>query len=745
MTNYLIIDTTDGCIVGKAQMSSPNSVDLLEFRRTSTKNSQLEDIPQMFEALFSEGLQNGESIDEVLVSVGPSSYTGLRVGLAFAKAVGIARHVRIRGYSTLDLVARHFGLDEVVFDAKRQQKFVGKYSNSGGVRSSFEVQDLAPGDEFMDLGQDTASLLTTLVQNVEDLELPPSPIYLRNADAVPNIKPPVVVLESNTVQNNTDSLKIEPVSIEDLDEIIAIEHAMFPLDSWTNDQLRDAILSEDIRYLKAVCGAEIVGTAIMRLPIFATEPYELESIGVIPEFRRRKIANRLMDEILSGMVGLNTASFEPDQPQRVVLTVRESNFGALGLYKKFGFKKIDVYKKYYYPSQNGANSEDAIVMERVSGALTETADKEKWDPIILGIESSCDETGIAFVQNGRVLGGALSSSMDQHKVFGGVIPEVASRAHLDMLEPVLKSAISEVQEHLPNFELADISAVSHASAPGLVGCLMTGAAFAQGLAASLGRPFYAVNHVIAHIMAAGLEEALPKDFLALIVSGGHTSLVQVSPPPADSAPEHSSRTLHFEPLGGTLDDAAGEAFDKVGRLLGLDYPAGPLIDKLARKGDKTAVQFPRPLTGAKFAEKHRYDFSFSGLKTAAIRQLEAIKGLNTTSHESTVSLEDFCASFAEAVADVLTQKVALAIEDTGMRTLVIGGGFSANSQLREKLGSYAASENIHLIIPSISLCTDNGEMVANLAEKLYLLGTAPSPLGTSVQSSLGLSVSYLQG
>ncbi|MDR1861556.1 MAG: tRNA (adenosine(37)-N6)-threonylcarbamoyltransferase complex transferase subunit TsaD [Candidatus Ancillula sp.] len=338
---------------------------------------------------------------------------------------------------------------------------------------------------------------------------------------------------------------------------------------------------------------------------------------------------------------------------------------------------------------------------------------------VLGIESSCDETGAAVVSGGKVIGSSLATSLDQHVVFGGVIPEIASRMHLEYIEPTVLDALTKA-----GLSLHDISAVSVTAAPGLTGCLNVGVGFAKGLAVGLKVPIYGVNHVVGHILAASLDAPLPHRYVALIASGGHTSLVLVD-------------GLDFTPLGGTLDDAAGEAFDKVGRLLGLEYPAGPKIDCLAENGDKTAIKFPYPLLGPKFDVTHKFDFSFSGLKTAAVRELERQKSVPEPRR---VSIEDFCASFSDAVAHVLVAKTLRAVTEYDVKAVVLGGGFSANSQLRAKMQDQCASLGVELILPPLKLCTDNGEMIANLGEMLLERGDPPSDLSFPVKSTLSLAV-----
>lgn len=336
--------------------------------------------------------------------------------------------------------------------------------------------------------------------------------------------------------------------------------------------------------------------------------------------------------------------------------------------------------------------------------------------IILGIESSCDETGVGIIDLAAdgtmtILADTVASSMDQHARFGGVVPEIASRAHLEAMQPVMHAALSEAGITAPD-------AVAATVGPGLAGALLVGASAAKAYAAAWGVPFYGVNHLGGHVAVANLEgEPLPHA-IALLVSGGHTQLLEVT---AVGKP--------MRELGSTLDDAAGEAYDKVARLLGLGYPGGPIIDKLAQQGNKKAIAFPRGLKNSP------YDFSFSGLKTAVARYVEQAERNN-----STISIEDVCASFQEAVCDVLTLKAIRACKDTGAQVLLLGGGVAANSRLRELASRRCQSAGIELRVPRFTLCTDNGVMIAALAAQLIHEGAQPSTLSIGTDTSLEVEI-----
>ncbi|MEU4479811.1 tRNA (adenosine(37)-N6)-threonylcarbamoyltransferase complex transferase subunit TsaD [Micromonospora sp. NPDC023966] len=342
------------------------------------------------------------------------------------------------------------------------------------------------------------------------------------------------------------------------------------------------------------------------------------------------------------------------------------------------------------------------------------------EPLILGIETSCDETGVGIVRGHTLLADALASSVEEHARFGGVVPEVASRAHLEAIVPTMDRALREA-----GVTIADIDAIAVTSGPGLAGALLVGVAAAKGYAVAAEKPVYGVNHLAAHVAVDTLEHGpLPEPAVALLVSGGHSSLLRVD----DLARE-------VTPLGSTIDDAAGEAFDKVARLLGLPFPGGPFIDREARAGDPAAIAFPRGLTAPKDLAGHRYDFSFSGLKTAVARWVEARQRAGEP-----VPVADVAASFQEAVCDVLVGKALDACRSSGIDTLVIGGGVAANSRLRAMAEHRAAKHGVRVRTPRPKLCTDNGAMVAALGSHLVAAGVAPSRLDLPADSAMPLTV-----
>ncbi|HKS98298.1 MAG TPA: tRNA (adenosine(37)-N6)-threonylcarbamoyltransferase complex transferase subunit TsaD [Rugosimonospora sp.] len=347
------------------------------------------------------------------------------------------------------------------------------------------------------------------------------------------------------------------------------------------------------------------------------------------------------------------------------------------------------------------------------------------EPLVLGIETSCDETGIGIVRGTTLLADAVASSVDEHARFGGVVPEVASRAHLEAMVPTVHRALATA-----GVQLSDVDAIAVTAGPGLAGALLVGVAAAKGYALAAEKPVYGVNHLAAHVAVDRLEHGpLPEPAIALLVSGGHSSLLLVD-----------DLALGVHPLGGTIDDAAGEAFDKVARLLGLPFPGGPPIDRAAREGDPVAIAFPRGLTGPRDQAEHRFDFSFSGLKTAVARWVEARQRAGAP-----VPVADVAASFQEAVCDVLTAKAVDACREYGVETLVVGGGVAANSRIRSLARERCARHGIQLRVPRPGLCTDNGAMVAALGAHLVAAGVAPSRLDLPADSAMPLTAVNVAG
>lgn len=327
-------------------------------------------------------------------------------------------------------------------------------------------------------------------------------------------------------------------------------------------------------------------------------------------------------------------------------------------------------------------------------------DKQK-DIIVLAIESSCDETSVAIVKNGReVLSNVISSQIDTHRVFGGVVPEIASRKHIEVIDLVIDEALEQA-----NKKFSDIDAIAVTYGPGLVGALLVGVSYAKSLAYTLKKPLIPVHHIEGHIYANYIEDKdLKPPFISLVISGGHTHIVYV---------EDYGK---FKILGKTRDDACGEAFDKVARTIGLKYPGGPEIDKLAKTGDKYAIELPRVMI-----DTDDYDFSFSGLKSAVLNFVNKSKMTNVLFKN-----EDLAASFQQAVSDVLVFKTIKACKENNIKILTLAGGVSANSFLRKSMQDACDKEGIKLCVPSLKLCTDNAGMIGCAGYYEYLKGNFAS-------------------
>ena len=336
---------------------------------------------------------------------------------------------------------------------------------------------------------------------------------------------------------------------------------------------------------------------------------------------------------------------------------------------------------------------------------------------ILAIETSCDETAVAIVNNRKVCSSIVASQIPVHQQYGGVVPEVASREHLETINVAIAQALEQAQ-----LDWEKIDAIAATSAPGLVGALLVGLTAAKTLAMVHNKPFLGVHHLEGHIYATYLSEpSLNPPFLSLLVSGGHTSLIFVK----DCG--------MYETLGQTRDDAAGEAFDKVARLLKLGYPGGPIIDKLAQQGNPQAFALPEGKVSLPGGGFHRYDASFSGLKTAVLRLVQQLE-----KDGGQVPVADVAASFQETVARSLTKKAIACALDYGLDTIAIGGGVAANSGLRKNLQAAAVEHNLRVLFPPLKFCTDNAAMIGCAAAE-HLSRRHTSPLTLGVESRLGLT------
>lgn len=522
------------------------------------------------------------------------------------------------------------------------------------------------------------------------------------------------------------SWTIRVATIADLDGIMAIEHEAFAADAWSRDMFAADLVRATSIYLVVDDGGIVRGYAGVSVLPGGGEA-DVLTIAVAASLRGHGAGRAL----LRGLIEESA-----NRSARVIfLEVREDNAPAIALYRSEGFEEMGRRPAYYsdgttaltmrrpladasasVPSAAGPVGAEAVATRAESATAGD-------GPVVLGIETSCDETGIGIVRGTTLLANVIASSMDEHARYGGVVPEVAARAHLEALGPSLTRALDEA-----GLRLDDVDAVAVTAGPGLAGALMVGIGAAKSLAVAIDRPLYGVNHLVGHVGADILDRgAVTVPTIALLVSGGHTSLLVVRDLVDD-----------VELLGETIDDAAGEAFDKVARLLGLPYPGGPHIQRAAESGNPRAVRFPRGLSLPKDMAAHRYDFSFSGLKTAVARYVE---GERAAGRE--VSIGDTAASFQAAVIDVLVTKALAACADFGIPRLLLGGGVVANGALRAEAERRCAAQGVELRIPPLSLCTDNGAMIAALGAQLVLAGRAPSGLGFAADSTLPATLAML--
>ncbi len=505
---------------------------------------------------------------------------------------------------------------------------------------------------------------------------------------------------------------IRAATLADLAEILAIEQPTFGAEAWPERAIAEELTAAHRAYFVATDrDGHVIGYAGLLCAQGSGEG-DVQTIAVHPDHRGSGLGRALLNTLIA--TAARRAATE------LFLEVRADNPVAISLYRRTGFAPIGTRPGYYQP-----DNVDAIMMRKT---LTPA-------PLVLGIETSCDETGIGIVRGSTLLANAIHSSMAEHAKFGGVVPEVAARAHVEALRPTIDAALAEA-----GVTLEQLDAIAVTSGPGLSGALMVGVGAAKALAVALGKPLYAVNHLVGHVGADALREVndsatqsqsqepsqepsqqpLHYPTVALLVSGGHTSLLLVRDLVSD-----------VELLGETIDDAAGEAFDKVARILGLPYPGGPHIDRVAAAGNPKAFRFPRGLSLPRDLERHRYDFSFSGLKTAVARRVEQFQDAGEP-----VPVADIAASFREAVVDVLTAKAIAACTELGVPRLLLGGGVVANARLRELASRRAQSAGVALRVPPFALCTDNGAMIASLGAQLIMAGHAPSTLDFGADSTL---------
>ncbi|KAB1504242.1 tRNA (adenosine(37)-N6)-threonylcarbamoyltransferase complex transferase subunit TsaD [Corynebacterium sp. 320] len=800
MITVLAIDTSTNYVTcGIAQVALTGSVEILAEREVDNARGHMELLtPNILDCLQEARLRPSD-VNAVVVGCGPGPFTGLRVGMATGAAFADALGVPVYSVPSLAATAwQHVATRPMVGSAPRRIVVLADARRREWYHASFELQPSRAGVECrcvspsaVSAPQDviaahglahdssaevlcSASIADAVTEGVSSSDTvvpdahptttgliraaiaqehsavgllrptdPPRALYLRRPDAVvPHLKGVSQAVNTAAVEAHElaehqrydregdgggaeewpaidpAQVRIEPLEPDHAPLVAALEKRLFADEApWSAETVRMAIGTPFTSFLGLFRGDELVGyadLAVLGSPQDAEA--EVQNIAIAPEHQGKGYSRLLMDQMMAIADRLHAPVF---------LEVRTDNRPAIGLYECYGFQIQGTRRGYYQPS--GA---DAYTMMRPPHAPAETEQPAEGNPrFIMGVESSCDETGVGIIEiNGdgdgatlRIASDQVASSMEQHARFGGVVPEIASRAHLEAMQPVMRAALQVAGIEKP-------SAVAATIGPGLAGALLVGAAAAKAYAAAWEVPFYAVNHLGGHVavdtLVDGVDTSTLDNAIALLVSGGHTQILHVQ-----------GVGKPMEELGSTLDDAAGEAYDKVARLLGLGYPGGPIIDRLASKGNPDAIKFPR---GMMRPQDARYDFSFSGLKTAVARYVEQAERAGET-----ILVEDLCASFQEAAVDVLTVKALRACEDKGAQVLLLGGGVSANRRLRDLAAQRCAEAGVELHVPPLELCTDNGVMIAALASHLILAGESASDLHVATDPSLDVETPLL--
>ena len=754
------------------------------------RQSNVELTGTVLDTLASAGMSM-DDVDAVLVGRGPGSFTGVRIGIATAKGIACGLGCKLHGTSTLDAVAWRAWLAgvrgklAVADDAMRGEVYPGIYLlddegphrtfgqervekaeacaaawaersdkdelqlTGDGLkrhRSKFEAQGFAG---FLDesLWHPTGEALLRAAASPDRYD--PSetgdpalvlPVYTRLSDAEENERQRLGLGKSGFVESSGVAeelagidLQLRPMSLNDAEQVAALEADAFsasPHIAWKRQMFEDELSQPGRSWWVAHDRGEVIGFAG---GLLAGDDFEVADVVVSDGRRRGGIATRLLARLAYDAQMLNA--------QTMSLEVDVDNAPARALYEKLGFSQTGKRPNYY------GQGHDALIMAAQLPLLTandgelpepaasirpwpieaapRTADVQERiaeaGDLILAIESSCDETAIAVVDaGGNVLSSIVATQIDFHARFGGVVPEIASRKHTEAIVGVFEEALQKAGEALGCDTLtpSDLSAIAVTAGPGLVGALVVGVAFAKGLCAATGLPLIAVNHLEGHLFANLFETPdLEPPFVASLVSGGNTMLV------------HVRAWGDYEILGTTIDDAVGEAFDKVAKALGLGYPGGPVISKLAAQGNPRAIPFPRAMM-----HSHDYRFSLSGLKTAVITYIE---GENRAGRP--INLPDLAASFQAAVVDVQVAKAVTAVEELGVSDFCVGGGVAANPALRAAYMKAFGKRGVRVTVPPFSVCGDNAAMIALVALRSYKAGnfvdlsidaTPNAPLGT---------------
>lgn len=747
-----------------------------------------EELVSQIEATLAAAKLSRKDIDAIIVGRGPGSFTGVRIGISTAKGLALALHKDLYGASTLDAAAWRVwssgarGKLVVLGDAMRKELYPGSYelSDAGALRL-FEnetvtkadaciaalgtpvkgAEPLLTGDglfKYKELCEEAGftryldaelwhpsgeGLIRAALAAGLKLDEPGDPalvlpIYTRLSDAEESERERLGLASADapTISGVADELASEhlqfrPMSVNDISQVAALEQEAFaelPIDAWSEQLFYDEFTQPGGTWWIAHDREKIIAFAGARL---AGERLELHDVCVAKDYRGQGIARKLLERLAYDGQMLNAS--------KMTLEVYTKNTEALHLYEKLGFEQVRTRVDYYGKGIDAFVMDAPLPLQAKDEAMASgTSSVRTWNKevgarspeeltklqeagaLIVAIESSCDETAVAIVNDqGRILSSIVATQIDFHARFGGVVPEIASRKHTEAIvgcfEEALLAAAAELG--ISSLQPEELSAVAVTAGPGLVGALVVGVAFAKGLAFGAELPLIAVNHLEGHLFANLVETPdLTAPFVASLVSGGNTLLV------------HVKDWGDYEILGATIDDAVGEAFDKVSKALGLGYPGGPIISRLAAEGNPRAIDFPRAML-----HSHDYRFSLSGLKTAVITYIQ-----NENKAGRPVNLPDLAASFQAAVVDVQVAKAATAVEEFGVSDFCVGGGVAANPALRAAYLEEFGKRGVRVTVPPMSVCGDNAAMIGLAAVRAFQAGAfADLKLDANPNAALG--------
>ena len=665
-------------------------------------------------------------IEAIVIGCGPGSFTGVRIGVATAKGLAQGLGIPLFGVSTTDAILWGMwqegkrGNRDFALDAMRREIYpVSAILTDQGVERA-RGDYVAPREEAA-IAEDVARFVPVgLIQAFLRNRLSSStglvgdvlPIYTRLSDAEETEREKAgqptgaqLMAEGKMSLSGVDEPSHEAhqrytrrLTFRDIEMLHKFESEAFGASHhpWTIEMLKEEFAQGNRLWLGMFSADGLIGYIGYSI---ADGVADLLRLGVCPTHRRIGVARSLLDESMAILRGWNV--------ERVLLEVREINEEAIALYASYGFEQIAIREKYFLFTDG---PQDALVMEYTLDAEKPDDENNSDVSLVLGIETSCDETAAAVLEGPEIKSNIIASQIEWHARFGGVVPEIASRKHIEAIAGVVDEALEVAQ-----IDMRNIDAIAVTQKPGLVGALVVGLAYAKGLSYATGIPLYGINHLEGHIVANKLVEPdLEPPFVSLIVSGGNTSLVLCE------------KWGVYQTLGETLDDATGEAFDKVAKVLGLGYPGGPAISRLAEEGNPDAIDFPRAMMHTK-----DYRFSLSGLKTAVITYInqQQKQGIE-------LNLPDIAASFQQAIIDVQVHKAVRAVKEHDVKWFCLAGGVAANKALRDALTEAMTDIGVRVSVPPFALCGDNAAMIA---ATVVFCDDEILPLGLDAEASANAS------